>query len=85
MMVPYTKVRTVSITLILEGQHTPLELHTEAHTSNRKGIVNMLTEGFYWIKHKPGGRWEVAEYDGVSWNIEDPIYIIGPRIAEPTH
>jgi len=41
--------------------------------------------GFYWVKQRVGGRWEVAEYDGVSWNIEQPIYIVGPRIEEPAH
>ena len=45
----------------------------------------MTEAGFYWVKQRVGGRWEVAEYDGVSWNIEQPIYIVGPRIEEPAH
>jgi len=45
---------------------------------------NELEPGFYWIKSTFHGRWEVAEYDGVSWNIS-PLCIIGPRIPEPTH
>ena len=43
-----------------------------------------LEPGFFWIKSRFNGRWEVAEYDGVSWNV-DPIYIVGPRIPEPTN
>jgi len=43
--------------------------------------------GFYWIKCRQGGRWEVAEYDGVSWNAGPPdggeIFLIGDRIPEP--
>ena len=42
-------------------------------------------EGFYWVKHRLGGRWEVAEFDGVTWNIGPDIYLVGPRIIEPGH
>lgn len=46
-------------------------------------------EGFYWVKCRPGGRWEVAEFDGVAWlsGPEDggENYITGPRIHEPKH
>ena len=43
--------------------------------------------GFYWVKCRPGGRWEVAEFDGVFW-MSGPadggeIYLIGERINEP--
>ena len=45
--------------------------------------------GFYWVKCRPGGRWEVAEFDGVAWlsGPEDggENYITGPRIFEPKH
>lgn len=41
-----------------------------------------LAAGFYWVKSTCHGRWEVAEYDGVSWNI-DPLYLIGSMIPEP--
>ncbi len=44
----------------------------------------MKEEGFYWVKKRSSGRWEVAEYDGVCWNIEEDIYLIGPRIPEPS-
>ena len=43
--------------------------------------------GFYWIKCKAGGRWEVAEFDGVAWLSGSghgyEIYLIWPRITEP--
>lgn len=45
--------------------------------------------GFYWVKYRPGGRWEPAEYDGWFWMIGDgtgsDLYLIGPRIVEPLH
>ena len=45
----------------------------------------MLLPGFYWVKQQTNGRWEVAEFDGVTWNIGPEIYLIGPRIPEPAH
>lgn len=44
--------------------------------------------GFYWIICKPGGRWEVGEFDGVCW-LAGPDgggdnHFIGERITEPT-
>lgn len=46
-----------------------------------------LRPGFYWVKCQIGGRWEVAEYDGVSWNAGPSdggeIYLVGPVIPEP--
>ncbi len=44
--------------------------------------LNSLEPGFYWVKTKAQGRWEVAEYDGVHWNTTR-LYVIGPRIQEP--
>ncbi|MDX1490808.1 MAG: hypothetical protein R3332_05940 [Pseudohongiellaceae bacterium] len=45
--------------------------------------------GFYWVKFRPGGRWEPLEFDGESWLSAEPdgsdLYIIGPRIPEPVH
>ena len=46
-------------------------------------------EGFYWVKYRPCGRWEPAEFDGVAWMLGDgtgsDLYVIGPRIREPLH
>jgi hypothetical protein len=46
------------------------------------------TPGFYWTICRPGGRWEVIEFDGVAWlggNGDDtPIHRIDERIDEPT-
>lgn len=51
--------------------------------------VVIAKPGFYWVKYRPGGRWEPAEYDGWFWMIGDgtgsDLYLIGPRIMEPVH
>jgi hypothetical protein len=48
-----------------------------------------VVEGFYWVKCRPGGRWEPAEFDGIIWHIGDgsgyDLYVVGPRIQEPWH
>jgi hypothetical protein len=49
--------------------------------------VVIVEAGFYWVKYRPGGRWEPAEYDGEAWMVGDgsgrDLYMIGPRIREP--
>lgn len=49
----------------------------------------IYTEGFYWVKFSPIGRWEPVEFDGIAWLTEEldgsDIYLIGPRICEPLH
>lgn len=51
--------------------------------------VMVVAEGFYWVKYRPGSRWEPAEFDGFLWNIGDgsgyDLYILGSRIFEPSH
>ncbi len=48
-----------------------------------------LVAGFYWVKCRAGGRWEVVEHDGVAWlggaGFGEEMYLIGPRIPEPEH
>lgn len=48
-----------------------------------------VRKGFYWVKYRPGSRWEPAEFDGVVWLIGDgtgsDLYLIGPRLREPVH
>lgn len=45
--------------------------------------------GFYWVKCRREGRWEVVEFDGVVWlggpGDGEQIYIIGTKIREPRH
>lgn len=49
----------------------------------------ITSAGFYWVKGRLGGRWEVAEFDGVAWlsGPEDgrENYITGPLINEPKY
>lgn len=51
--------------------------------------IQPIKAWFYWVKYSPDGRWEPAEFDGVTWLIGDgtgvDLYVIGPRIREPVH
>jgi hypothetical protein len=51
--------------------------------------VVIVEAGFYWVKYKPGSRWEPEEYDGWCCMIGDgtggDLYLVGPRIMEPYH
>lgn len=46
-----------------------------------------MEAGFYWVKEFRQSRWEVGEFDGVSWNVGladgTELYEIGPRVYEP--
>lgn len=51
--------------------------------------IMVVEEGFYWVKYRPGSRWEPAEFDGVVWDIGDgsgyDLYVVASRIPEPAH
>lgn len=51
--------------------------------------VMVVPEGFYWVKYRPGSRWDIAEFDGVLWDLGDgsgyDLYVVASRIPEPKH
>ena len=52
-------------------------------------MISETEAGFYWVKHQAGSRWEPVEFDGSAWLIGDgtgkDLYLISPRIWEPSH
>tara|TARA_R110002072_G_scaffold284396_5_gene448690 strand:+ start:20828 stop:21112 length:285 start_codon:yes stop_codon:yes gene_type:complete len=81
----------------LPGRRSDVVLYTQYQGHNQGAAMDELLpkkimavdEGFYWVKYRPGSRWEPAEFDGVIWLIGDgsgyDLYVVGPRIQEPCH
>lgn len=79
------------------GRHPVAVLYHQYQRQKREYAVEDLLskkimfveEGFYWVKYRPGSRWEPAEFDGVVWDIGDgsgyDLYLVADKLKEPAH